>query len=307
VVGSSNSFVFEATSYVLIQFFHNPPPAGAKQLLKHNNYKILCQPILGEKLLELYPGYLKNVFPNYVSDTPKIAIKKITDYFNVTPSINGNNVSGIVDIRDRLFKLSEKKEFVNAFAIVASHTHWVDRKPIIYHYLKSKNCYIIGTHPINPDSTYHPVSFAFNSNFPLAFEWCEGLSLIEDEYKIAFDLVNNLNDEIQNKNYPIGISIDFRFKKSLFEKPIASVELPIDETGHDFFGYSKIVSLEYFESTRKGEGTEQVAWHPFSDLILGLNQAEMEILNKLRLFVFNDSNNSALSKLNKITNIIKDT
>jgi len=32
VVGSSNSFVFEATSYVLIQFFHNPPPAGAKQL-----------------------------------------------------------------------------------------------------------------------------------------------------------------------------------------------------------------------------------------------------------------------------------
>jgi len=34
VVGSSNSFVFEATSYVLIQFFHNPPPAGAKQLRK---------------------------------------------------------------------------------------------------------------------------------------------------------------------------------------------------------------------------------------------------------------------------------
>ena len=32
VVSSSNSFVFEATSYVLIQFFHNPPPAGAKQL-----------------------------------------------------------------------------------------------------------------------------------------------------------------------------------------------------------------------------------------------------------------------------------
>ena len=32
MVGSSNSFVFEATSYVLIQYFHNPPPAGAKQL-----------------------------------------------------------------------------------------------------------------------------------------------------------------------------------------------------------------------------------------------------------------------------------
>ena len=33
MVGSSNSIVFETTSYVLFQFSHNPPPAGAKQLL----------------------------------------------------------------------------------------------------------------------------------------------------------------------------------------------------------------------------------------------------------------------------------
>jgi len=63
VVGSSNSFVFEATSYVLIQFFHNPPPAGAKQL----------QQIL-QTLSSKEPGYTGSLF----GTSKKMALSKRT-------------------------------------------------------------------------------------------------------------------------------------------------------------------------------------------------------------------------------------
>ncbi|MBL0237898.1 MAG: hypothetical protein IPQ02_15135 [Saprospiraceae bacterium] len=180
----------------------------------------------------------------------------------------GITFSGIVDIRDNLFQISEHKEFANAFAIVASHTHWIDRKPIIYHYLKQENKYIIGTHSIHPDEIYYPVTFAFHDNFPLAFEWCESKLINENELNVAIDIVIILNKSIFEKKYPLGIAIDFRFKSTLFEKSLPTIELPIDERRNKFFGYSEIITLEKYETNQQGEMTEQVAWQPFSDLLL---------------------------------------
>ena len=270
-----------------------------------DKFKILCEPISGKTLLEIYPEYSKLVYQSFVSDTPGIAIKRITNFFNQPPSINGNNIFGIVDIRDTLFKVSKQKEFVNAFAIVASHTHWKDRKPITYHFLQEENRYIIGTHSINPAKTYYPVSFAFNDKFPLAFEWCESKLINENELKVAAEIVIELNKSVAKKMYPIGIAIDFRFKSSLFEKPVPSIELPIDETKNEFYGYSEIITLEYFEANQQGEETEQVAWQPFSDLMLGLDEDELEVLNNLRFLVSSEKNEDAvkiIDKLNKEVN-----
>jgi len=268
--------------------------------MSKEKFKILCKPISGKKLIEIYPEYSKFLFPNFISETPGNAIKKITKFFKQSPSINGNNISGIVAIRDNLFYIAEQKKFINAYAIVASHTHWVDRKPIIYHFLEKENKYIIGPHSINPDETYYPVSFAFDDRFPLVFEWCEAKLINENEFKIAVDIVMRLNAEVCQYNYPFGIAIEFRFKSSLFEKPIPSIELPIEEKENEFFGYSEIVTLEYFEANQQGEETEQVAWQPFSDLMLGLSLDELEVLNELRLLISQENNIDAINLIDTI-------
>jgi len=272
--------------------------------MNDNDFKTMCNPISGRDLIDIYPEYEKIVFPDFVSQTPGIAIEKIKQYFKVQPSINGNNIPGILDIRDRLFKLVEQKEFVNAFAIVASHTHWRAQKPIVYNYFINENQYIIGPHSINSDSIYYPVSFVFHEDFPLAFEWAEGLPLNIKEFEIALLIINKLNSEIQNKKYPIGISIDFRFKKSLFENPIFSVEVPIDEIGQKYLGFSKINTLEYFESNKQDEETEQVAWHPFSDLNLSLEEGELQVLKNLREYIVYDT--QPLEKINELTKLMRE-
>lgn len=273
--------------------------------MKDNDLNAICNPILGKNLLEIYPEYSKIIFPDFVSQTPGVAIERINNYFEVQPSINGNNIPGIIDIRDRLFKIAEQNEFVNAFAIVASHTHWNNLRPIVYTFDINENQYIIGPHNVNINSIYYPVSFAFYNGFPLAFEWCEAGLINELEYKKAFLIICKLNSEIKSKKYPIGVSIDFRFKKYLFEKPIPSVELPIDKKGHKFFGYSKIITLEYFETNQKGEETEQVAWHPFSDLNLGLNENELEVLNNLRIYFTSTKTPLNLEHINEMEKLIK--
>ena len=264
----------------------------------------LLKPISGKYLLEKYSQHSKLVFPDYVSRIPKIALKKIEEKFKFYPSLSGNNISGIVDIRDYIFEISNSKNFSNVFVITAPHTHWNLDKPIIYRYFEDKNEYIIGQHNIKKNVIYYPVSFAFYKDYPLAYEWLESTSdIIQKDFQTIYSAIIKINSKFKNNNYPLGIAIDFRFKKSIFKKAIPTVELVIDDDkNYEFYKFSRIVSREFFNSSPLAKKTilEQVGWNSVSDLFLKLNKEETEILNEVRQFVSAENEKTTLKKIDEI-------
>jgi hypothetical protein len=66
------------------------------------------------------------------------------------------------------------------------------------------------------------------------------------------------------------------------------------------------VTLDFFSQNQNGEEIEQVAWHPYSDLMLGLNTDELELLNCLRSQILLNDGLSAEKKINCIEKLIKE-
>jgi len=249
------------------------------------HFQLIQEPISGADLLSAYAKCI-DIISREISDNPLIAVNKIIDKFQSIPTLSGNNIPGIIEIRDKLFEICKSKRIINAFSIVAAHTHWHDKMPIIYTYDLQKKEYIIGPHKIENEGIYYPVSFVFYNDFPLPYEWCYLIPFKDAEYKKAYEIIVELNNSFHKYKYQLGISIDFRFKKSIFDKPIASVELPIIEKEDHFYGFSKYISYKSFSKNNLNITPEQVAWHPYSDSLLRLNRSELKLLNDLRSELF---------------------
>jgi hypothetical protein len=264
--------------------------------MTNSEIKILQKPILGMNLDILYSNYSNYLIPEFIADNPNLALKQIKKTFKKKPNVDGNNIEGIVKLRNEIFTIAKKEKYINPFVITASHTHWDKPKPVIYKFDKNNKRYLIGQHKIDKKLIYYPVSFVFDNQNYLPYEWAVNINFITNEYIKAISIVRMLTKKINVTKYPLGISIDFRFKNSLFDKPIPTVELPIDEIENKYYGYSEIITLENFESSQIEETTEQVGWYPFSDYLLNLDNSEQKILNELRTLIRQSKKSKLLMK-----------
>lgn len=245
-------------------------------------------PLSGRELIALFyhADYQNEVVKSgRVPHGATMSLEKIEAWYGTKPSPYGHGISNIVKIRNYLFNIVGGEAYyykVRPFVIVAPHSHWDKIKPTIY-IAPNPTSYIIGQHDIKPGSFYYPVTFIFSQNGPIPFEWAEqSVPLDAKEHIEVLETIISLNDKLQTTDFPLGIAMDFRFKKSLYDNATASLELPITEDGHSYNGFSSIVPRKEFERNNQKIEVEQVSWHAISDLFEGFNEIEIEILNHYR-------------------------
>lgn len=267
-------------------------------MIQQEDQSGLLSPLKGSDLIYLYTLISDTLFPGFVSENPGVAVEKVERFFSVRPNLDGNNISGITEIRDNIFETADNTEVINAFTIIAPHTHWRDNKPIIYHYNKVRDRYIIGPHAIDPDKIYTPVSFVFYKGNPLPFEWADYTCAIDEkEFIRCKEIIIKLNEEYSGRHLPLGIAVDFRFKKSLFINFGATVEIPEENEVSPDYGFSYILSHDSFVEEQAGKATEQVAWHARSIRTLSLTKDEEKLLSDLRRLIDSVENENEKSGL----------
>ena len=287
---NANGFAVATTNHHIVQSlidlkWHSPFNGECHNI---DNMKITdyIRPVKGFELKHFYYElYLCNhLFPDLVAKNPEYALSLIKEKYNTLPDVNGNNITAITEIRNLLYNNVAEKEKINAFAIVAAHTHWEEMKPVIYKYFKDSNIYIIGQHLINDSEMYVPTSFVFSKDYALPYEWTDSsISIHPNEWTDAYSIISDVAKRITFDTIPFGMSIDFRFKESLFETSKQSFEIPISDKGDIHYGFSMIMNRTAYDDRTEVGDAEQVAWHPHSDLSLGLSYNEKEILMQLRL------------------------
>lgn len=258
--------------------------------------------ISGIRLIELSKSQaFKNHLKLQIANNPEIALARLKKFYGEVPNVSGSMNPGINYLRDLIYTLSEElsqPSLSNAFVIVAPHTHWKPSSVITYQFDSDKSRYIIGPHPVNSAGTYLPVSFSFNNGCSFAYEWVIAdlvdNNSIEDLYKIVGKVALTASKDAPG----FGLSIDFRFKATLTDKSINTIEIPIDDKDDLFDGFSEIITEHNHAALSDPNGLEQVAWGAKSDKLLGLDEVELELLNDLRKFL--SQNKTLISKKDKL-------
>jgi hypothetical protein len=252
------------------------------------------------QILKYYADY-GIILSKCLSKSPEHAIDNLIKKNGIhSPYTNGSNVSEIVMLRDLIHGIVTKEKHLNALALVACHTHWKRMKPIVYIYDVIADSYIIGLHKLNKDVSYYPVSFVYNNGKLLPYEWIADIAVSnKNEFQTVYGYLYQLESRLKYFKVnldSIGLSIDFRFKKSIFSKSKPTMEDPIDDITSEFYGFSKITTLQKAKKENRINNAQQVAWHAFSDKMLELNAEELVVLNKYREFLGKSKNPIQLLK-----------
>jgi len=236
--------------------------------------------ISGKELIDSFnAGYADLIYNGSVADDPSASVQKVNSFFKLIHNVDGGNIEGIRLIRKVLLTKATNKKHICSIMITAPHTHWHDRKPIIYHFDAENQQYIIGSHSIEATKGYLPVSFVVTDRGVLAYEWADdSIRPNAEEWNYAIELLYKCTPIIQKHKWPLGLAIDFRFKKSLYETAHASVEYPESEEG----SYSIITTHIAYASANRKIQIEQVAWHPYDDGYYNFTNDEEAVLQDLR-------------------------
>lgn len=248
--------------------------------------KFLTRPISGTELLFLFKttNYANLLFKDRIVFGADTAIEQIEKKLGERPLASGDNISEIQNIRDLLFADSNSMLDLNGLTIIAPHTHWQKKAPVIYSFLPEKQGYVVGPQQIKNNITYTPVSFVFSEEFPLCYEWIDETILLDKrEWQESFNIIRKLNEMLSLEKSLFGIAIDFRFRSSLKEEPVSSLELPVDfeQEGIDK-DFSFIVNQSKKIERNGPSVIDQVAWHPFSRKFYNFSEDEMAILESIR-------------------------
>lgn len=239
----------------------------------------------GSELQSLFEdgSYAALLFSGKITVEASNALDRIADYYGIVPSRDGGNIPGITLLRDSLYYLAQDKLPLNGLAIIAPHTHWHGRQPVIYTYHPASNTYRIGEQKILGDSYYKPVTFIFSEYGALPYEWADASVLIDPaEWEPCVRLIQLLNATLQDTTLPLGIAIDFRFRTSLYGEAAPSMEKSEPTDDPSLAGLSTITHQTKHYIPIGDEVMEQVSWHALSDLADGFNAGEMVLLNEFR-------------------------
>ncbi|MFD0750383.1 hypothetical protein ACFQZS_09540 [Mucilaginibacter calamicampi] len=244
---------------------------------------MLVNKITGRSLLDLIrSGYFDLIYPNFVSESVDAGLKKVEVFFGTKPNVYGSNIDAFKKIRDAIFVISKGSSIINSLNIAVPHTHWEGQNPVIYKFQEEFNRYVIGHHEPDVNKTYFPASFVFSEQEVLPYEWLEyNTNINEEEFSLIYAFLIELHQEVACNKWPLGINIDFRYKKTLFEESIPTVEIPLENEDLDGFAFIQKYA-DFILSSDGSDHTEQVAWSAISELSYKLNNDELNVLRSLR-------------------------
>jgi hypothetical protein len=189
-------------------------------------------------------------------------------------------VPGIVGLRETIWATSRDPAVANGLTIIAPHTHWQSSQPILISAVD--RAYRLAPRAPEPGRHYTPVSFFFTRRGPVAYEWAdESISFEPADLELVWRAIRAACAELAGKEWPLGLSLNFRFKPLLSDDSIPTLELPEHaEHGHD--GPAVIRRADEVLRSHDASEFEQVAWHAYCDLAESLGPAERELLNDIR-------------------------
>ena len=196
---------------------------------------------------------MNSIFGDKVAYEADSSLAAISKCFRCNTRQDGANNYGISILRDEIAKLGNADSDAYSLMIVAPHTHWRKPESIVYRFDAEHQRYLIQNQTLRKAEGYLPVSFVFSDDGPLPYEWTDNSIFIDrNEYDRAYRLISELNSIVASFNWPLGISIDFRFKKSLFSKNLASIETDSE--------FEDVLQIRLRNETSGGDGFVQVSW-----------------------------------------------
>lgn len=239
-------------------------------------------PISGHSLLNAFSKLKSRLIP-LVSNSPEFAIERAELIFGKKLTKSCTEIEDFTILRNYIFEYSPKIDYINALIITLPHTHWKKPEPIIYEFDEKGKRYIIGPIPIKEDEKYYPVSFLFYKGVALPYEWAaESVGIMDLEFYETIKIIEDVASKYIGDFYPLGLSINFRFKSSLFSEFGGTVEVPETDPASPNIEYSYILSQSNFNKSNEQFNLSQVAWYPFSDMQLQLSNNEEAVLKELR-------------------------
>ena len=120
---------------------------------------------------------------DFVSCSAETARDRICSIDQVDVTYLGNNSQTIALIRNTINELSTNDlDYANALSICAPHTHWSDRL-IVESYDAERDVYLNGPKEKEIASQLRPISFVFDLNGPIGYEWADdSVKFNEQEY-----------------------------------------------------------------------------------------------------------------------------
>lgn len=245
---------------------------------------------------------------NYVAPLPSIALERIRETFSCALTVRGSDCGGITTLRRLIASMDADRRFARALLISAPHTHW-DAETIVESFEPGRNAYLIGPHAARVRLA--PYSFVFSPDGPVPYEWAdESVPLDREELAEAWDFIRRLNG-LATREFagrlpiPLGVTIDHRFKKSIWDEQIFSfAETPSEEKGRS------VVRAMVESAIRPNPvypGKLQAAWFSALDSDAGeaLDDAESGVLLKLEKILADQGPDEALRFVEELESYLR--
>lgn len=236
---------------------------------------------------------------NWVASSPGAALRRLEIVFGVAPTPSGSNIEGILQLREALYDACrDAPEVLHSFLIVAPHTHWGAETPVVLS--REAAGYRIGPASLNGEELYTPISFAFTPEGICAYEWADAsIEFSSIELHRVYHVIRAVHEKFADNNWPLGISLNCRFKE-LLEPPVeATLEYSGDDPKNDS---SAIYLLSKFKNQSEHRNYAQVGWHPYSDHCYDLAPKLTQQLKSLR----NISENLSDSDRAQLRDLLRD-
>ena len=235
-----------------------------------------------------------------VAPLPEVARQRIVDRYNCNLTLSGTEIPAVSLLRDLIQSLDTDLRFARALSLSAPHTHWSGE--MIVESLDHENGFLLNgpTGDSSPGIDFKPISFVFTSDGPIPYEWADGTILIpEQDLAEVCSFIVRVNQELLRNSalpLPVGIMIDHRFKKSIWDDQLFTFA----EGEHDEYGGRAKVH-PVFESVVHDNppfpNTIQVAWSAFpTDSFFDpeLTSEETKALTELESMVKDSSTDDAI-------------
>lgn len=224
----------------------------------------------------------------FVAPLPAIARSRIKERYRCDLGPFGYDCTGLNELRDIMAELDVGRKYRHALFLTAVHTHW-NEDIIVESYSPATGEYLNGSNPSSCYNKLRPYSFCFSSQGPLPVEWMdESVEIETAELEEVYSFIWLLNDKVCERlsgqlPIPIGLMIDHRFKRSLWDSRMYSFA---EGDSHEHEG--RAVVSPVFESVLSPSpavpGTITVAWTAFQKSevpTVPLSAADRALVEKL--------------------------
>ncbi|HEY1267809.1 MAG TPA: hypothetical protein VGH16_11180 [Candidatus Binatia bacterium] len=201
----------------------------------------------------------------YVAPSPSQALERIRQRFSCELTVRGSACAGIATLRRLIASMDAEGRYARSLLITAPHTHWGERA-IVESFDADRRIYLIGAQSAVPVAPY---SFVFSADGPIPYEWAgDSVPLNAAELEEARTFIGRLNAfvaaEFPDLPIPLGVTIDHRFKKSIFDAQIFAFAETPPPSGH---GPSIVRALveSVVEANPRYPGALQAAWFSAPD------------------------------------------